>query len=154
MAPILRFLKKVSVDEMGCWNWTAHTDKDGYGQLGVYGKTTQSHRFIYKYYHGSIDPKLTIDHLCRNTSCVNTDHLEQVTIQVNDLRGTGFCAVNARKTHCIRGHEFTSENTYLSASNRRHCRACQRVRHLENKEKRNLECRLRYHKTKERKGST
>jgi len=123
MAPILRFLNKVSVDEKGCWNWTAHTDKDGYGQLGVYGKTTQSHRFIYKYYHGSIDPTLTIDHLCRNTSCVNTNHLEQVTIGVNGLRGSNFCAVNAKKTHCPRGHSYNKENT-IHRNNRRHCKIC------------------------------
>ena len=34
------------------------------------------------------------------------------------------------QTHCKRGHEFTVENTYLapSGNERRHCRACQRIR--------------------------
>lgn len=33
---------------------------------------------------------------------------------------------NARKTHCLRGHEFTAENT-RNYDGRRHCRACQRI---------------------------
>lgn len=33
---------------------------------------------------------------------------------------------NARKTHCLRGHEFTEENT-RPYDGRRHCRACQRI---------------------------
>lgn len=33
---------------------------------------------------------------------------------------------NARKTHCLRGHPFTPENTRTYAG-RRHCRECQRI---------------------------
>ena len=32
--------------------------------------------------------------------------------------------VNANKTHCKNGHEFTPENTYLKASGSRECRVC------------------------------
>lgn len=28
------------------------------------------------------------------------------------------------KTHCVRGHEFTEENTWVSKTGARHCRAC------------------------------
>lgn len=33
---------------------------------------------------------------------------------------------NARKaqTHCVHGHEFTAENTYIARNGTRHCRAC------------------------------
>lgn len=34
---------------------------------------------------------------------------------------------NARKTHCKRGHEFTTENTYVNSSGHRKCRACARA---------------------------
>jgi hypothetical protein len=34
---------------------------------------------------------------------------------------------NTRKTHCLRGHEFTPDNTYYFA-NVRHCRRCRTVR--------------------------
>jgi len=39
--------------------------------------------------------------------------------------------VNARKTHCKRGHEFTSENTYIFFTDgrpHRVCRTCQSIR--------------------------
>lgn len=31
---------------------------------------------------------------------------------------------NASKTHCMRGHEFTPENTYIKPGNNRQCRTC------------------------------
>ena len=41
----------------------------------------------------------------------------------------------ARKTHCIRGHEFTPENTYATTGtvSQRICRACVKIRHEERK---------------------
>lgn len=36
---------------------------------------------------------------------------------------------NARKTHCLRGHEFTDENTYRDSKGSRQCRECTRIRH-------------------------
>lgn len=35
---------------------------------------------------------------------------------------------NANKIKCHRGHEFTTENTYIQPSGRRECRACRRQR--------------------------
>lgn len=50
-----------------------------------------------------------------------------VTCRVNILRGDGVAAINARKTACKRGHEFTPENTYMNGG-RRVCRTCKRQR--------------------------
>jgi hypothetical protein len=65
--------------------------------------------------------------------CVNPEHLEPVTSAVNTRRGRSPSAVNARKTHCVRGHEFTPQNTAWKVSTarprpRRLCRACRRGR--------------------------
>lgn len=35
---------------------------------------------------------------------------------------------NARKTHCLRGHEFTPENTIKNGPNGRGCRKCNKIR--------------------------
>nr|WP_279218384.1 NUMOD4 motif-containing HNH endonuclease [Rhodococcus erythropolis] len=40
----------------------------------------------------------------------------------------------ASKTHCLRGHAFTEENTYLYRGNRC-CRACKRIRKFEYRER-------------------
>jgi hypothetical protein len=50
-----------------------------------------------------------------------------VTCRENILRGDGLAAIRARKTHCLRGHEFTPENTCRNRKGRE-CRTCQRVR--------------------------
>lgn len=74
---------------------------------------------------------MTIDHLCRNRACFNPDHLEQVTNQTNILRGEGATATNARKTHCIRGHELVGTNLIASRTNGRSCRICRNERRRE-----------------------
>lgn len=130
--PIIRFLKKVKIDDKtGCWEWTAGTDTTGYSQLSLNSKSVSAHRFIYEYYHGTICPDLTIDHLCRTRACVNPLHLEQVTLRENILRGFNMAALNARKTHCTHGHEFNKENIQIrSDGGGRRCLTCEKLRHL------------------------
>jgi hypothetical protein len=80
---------------------------------------------------------LKLDHLCRNPACVRPDHLEAVTARENTLRGIGPTAVNALKTHCVHGHEFTPENTRMKGI-RRVCRECQRAANRKSKRARLL----------------
>src|SRR3990167_7896641 len=125
---------KIQIDIRGCWNWTGTINEKGYAlyfwQENGKSKHCRVHRLMYEILVGPIPPGLTLDHLCRNRRCVNPSHLEAVTHKVNVLRGISFSAVNAKKTHCIRGHEFTSENTYLPPGhkNYRVCRACISIR--------------------------
>jgi hypothetical protein len=116
-----------------CWLWTASTNK-GYGKFVVSTRVhVEAHRWLYEQLVGPIGPGLQLDHLCRVTRCVNPDHLEPVTQRENMLRGDGPSAVNARKTHCIHGHAFTPENTYVPPKrpNGRDCRECMRRRAAE-----------------------
>lgn len=113
-----------------CWNWTGAISS-GYGVFVVDQRPTKavrSHRYSYELAHGPIPDGLTIDHLCRNKRCVNPDHLEAVTMRVNVLRNSGPSARNAIATHCIHGHPFDAENTYIKPDGRRRCRACERDR--------------------------
>lgn len=110
-----------------CWEWTAARNAAGYGQFRVTGQHSpvNAHRVAYEMSSGPIPAGHHIDHLCRNRGCVNPAHLEPVTQRTNTLRGAGATAINARKTHCKRGHEFTPENTYEHPLGR-NCRTCLR----------------------------
>jgi hypothetical protein len=83
-----------------CWTWTAKRDRWGYGRFNV---RAADGRVVVKMAHiemlrhfEPIDPKLQVDHTCYNPSCVNPDHLEQVTPKVNMQRRT---AAAARSRH-------------------------------------------------------
>lgn len=117
-----------------CWIWNGSKSKD-YGRILAHGKTTLVHRVSYELLMGAIPEGLKLDHLCRTTLCVNPSHLEPVTQKENVLRGFGACAIHARKTHCLRGHEFNEVNTRIRPDGGRECRVCQRQRYHDNKNK-------------------
>lgn len=98
-------------------------DTHGYGRVKIAGKSYGAHVVAWQNINGRIPSDMQIDHLCRNRTCINVEHLELVTQKENILRGAGIAAVNATKTHCKRGHEFTAKNTYLLAG-KRACRTC------------------------------
>jgi hypothetical protein len=129
MALRARFWSKTRFDpDTGCFNWTASRNKrGGYGRFKLAGKLEVAHRVAYELSGGNIPPGLTLDHRCRNTSCVNPLHLEPVTIAENIRRGTQGWDQRA-KTRCPRGHEYDEMNTYLNPRNQRMCRTCGRDR--------------------------
>lgn len=122
-----RFLKKIQVLDNGCWQWTGGKNLKNYGRFTYAGRLQPSHRFAYFYFYNEIDETLTIDHLCKNHSCVNPLHLEQVTIRENIFRGNGVSVINSQKTHCSKGHEFSLDNVYIWKNERR-CIKCSRIR--------------------------
>jgi hypothetical protein len=109
-----------------CWLWTAALSDAGYGLCAVGPRLYRPAHRIGWILAGKerLKPGYHLDHLCRVRSCVNPDHLEQVTPAVNNRRGVGPAGVNFRKTHCNRGHEFDLVNTYFPPSGNRHCRKC------------------------------
>lgn len=70
-----------------CWEWTGVINHAGYGTLLVKGRRKQAHRYTYERLVGPIPDGLVIDHLCRNTRCVNPEHLEPVPHPENVRRG-------------------------------------------------------------------
>lgn len=120
----VRFFEKVAWSEQRyngtrCLVWTAATAPGGYGRLHdrAVGRNIRSHRWLYDRWFGPIPDGLDLDHLCRNTACVNPAHLEPVTRKENTVRGIW------SRTHCINGHELTPENTIVRGRSRR-CRTC------------------------------
>lgn len=127
-----RFVKKVSFD--GCWNWKASKDNDGYGNFWFKSKIYLAHRASYEMFVGSIQDGMTLDHICRNRSCVNPNHLRQMSLKENILCGDGVCAKKLKQTHCVRGHELSGYNLMNRVRNgnvNRSCRICKNERKRE-----------------------
>lgn len=120
------FLKNVRKVSNSCWEWEGYKIKNGYGRTSYGSGKILAHRWSYQIYKGEIPAGMVIDHLCRNTSCVNPDHLEAVTQRENcrrGLTGSHMKIVALRRTHCPHGHEYTPENTIPRKSGR-FCRRC------------------------------
>lgn len=132
-----RFWEKVryiGADWRDCLEWDAALTGDGYGAIKIKGVDYLAHRVSYEWFYGVVPD--TVDHRCKNAAglsnrkCVNPWHLRSVPSRTNALENnTWFCAVNATKTHCPQGHEYTPENTRLKKQTHydgwnRICRTC------------------------------
>lgn len=145
-----RFYGRIDIDPDdpydGCWEWTGSVDRGarkGYGKLYIgkidgRHKTARAHRVAYELLVQPIPEGLVIDHLCRNRTCVNPTHMELVTDEENRARGIA----SSTKSHCVHGHKFTAENTYVNPRGHRSCRIC-RTRHRVERSRRIKADRLR-----------
>jgi hypothetical protein len=72
----------------GCWVWQGSLHpKTGYpNRVSRNGRRIAPMRFEYERRFGPIPDGLVPDHLCRNRTCVNPEHLQPVTPTVNGER--------------------------------------------------------------------
>ncbi len=122
----------------GCWLWTGAITRSGYGSFlvkeGEQWRSKLPHRLSYERYVGTING--VIDHKCRVRSCVNPDHLQDVSQQENILLGVGIAALNAGKTHCPKGHPLLGDNLWWTKLGGRMCRECHRLNQIKQNAKR------------------
>lgn len=103
-----------------CWLFSGSINSSGYGVLHDGERAVLAHRLAYEDSFGPIPDGLTIDHLCRNRTCVNPAHLDPVTGSENVRRSRAF------RTECPQGHPYDEANTHVNARGHRSCKTCQR----------------------------
>jgi hypothetical protein len=122
-APVLdRWYAKVP--ELGpdvCWPFKAPPTNKGYCHFHLSGDPKRgdririlAHRFAWELHHKQPIPDgKVIDHICKNTVCVNPLHLRAVTQEANCMelaRPTPFLR-NKLAKECPHGHPYSPENT-------------------------------------------
>lgn len=134
-SPLRRFHSRVSYLPNGCMQWSSVRQSDGYGTWTVGTKCHVPHRWLYEQTIGPVPKGWTLDHVCRNRGCVNVfdGHIEAVPHKENIRRAVNHSSqLNAAKTHCPRGHEYTPENTWArpkpNGSPSRKCKLCNKLR--------------------------
>lgn len=117
----------------GCWLWFGSeiTFIKG-GTYGVIGNSdwrsgkSYAHRVSYELYVGKIPEGYEVDHTCKNTLCVNPEHLQALTRKEHaqitwDRKLQG---------NCKRGHSMDVKNTWFEKTGAKHCRKCHAEREV------------------------
>lgn len=121
------FFYLVPEPNTGCWLWLGTIDFGGYSQIKFNGRSVSAHRVMYELVNGELPSEVHLDHLCRTRSCVNPEHLDEVSLVENVARGTSDAAVVIRTGYCKRGHEFVGRNVRVRAlTGERQCAECRR----------------------------
>lgn len=126
-------IENLKINEItGCWNFKGtKAGPMGYGQMSYAGKKEYVHRVaahIWKRFDLTSDKSVL--HHCDNPTCFNPKHLFIGTLSENiyDCVKKGR-HVQARKTHCQRGHLLSPDNLKpydLRVRNFRRCLTCDR----------------------------
>ncbi len=153
-----RLLTLIQIQDDGCWRFIERIGNHGYGVLLVNDKYFLAHRLSYLIFNGPIPKGKIIDHKCHDPHkcvggstcphrrCVNPSHLEISTHKDNtskerscralmlhtewQLRGLkAYQEIRKSSNHCIRGHEFTPENTRITKRGQKGCKKCEKIRH-------------------------
>ena len=123
------FWDKVNKIPDGCWEWSGAKLMRGYGVCWDGDRRCLAHRFVLRLFSIEIPQGLEVDHLCRNTSCVNPVHLDIVSHRTNVIRGLSPELTSERiraKTHCPHGHPYDAANTYFYPTGYRSCIVCRK----------------------------
>lgn len=124
-SPEERFWQKTKPGEDGCIVWTSALcpcpawPGKFYGRFSIGRRPRQAHRYAYGLAYGKIPNRFEVHHTCRNSLCVNPEHLE-VLSRADHVKVSG----NALKTHCPHGHPYDEQNTTWRGG-RRFCLTCQ-----------------------------
>jgi hypothetical protein len=122
------------INSSSCIEYEGGRNKKGYGwgRFPGFKNPQLAHRAVWIQTYGPIVDDLTVDHICFNRACVNTEHLQLLTRSENAAKREGGFV---RKESCPTGHLYNDENTKWKTKEGiyfyQECRACHRNRQSE-----------------------
>lgn len=112
-----------AADDDTCVEWPGYRGAANYGRVFFAGRARLAHRVMYELLCGPIPEGHVIDHLCRNTSCINPAHMEPLATVAEHNTRTALSQETCRK-----GHPRTPDNYWTDPKGFRQCRPCSRRR--------------------------
>lgn len=111
--------------ENDCQIWQGGVSKNNYPQAKIERRTTLVHNYIYRNFNEQEIPEgMLVIASCGNKKCLAPQHLVLKNRKEHILTTDSVWAINARKTHCPKGHEYTEDNTFIMSSGARACIQC------------------------------
>lgn len=102
--------------------------RQGHFQVGLYAEGKRHYRYVHRLVAESFLGEPTAEivrHLDGDPSNNGLANLAYGSQSDNMIDSIGHGThVQSRKTHCPRGHEYDTLNTYLSKAGKRHCKRC------------------------------
>ena len=114
----------ITMENKKCCEWNGTKTKKGYGVININGKQFKVQRLAVLLSGRKIPKGMVTDHLCRNRSCINPEHLEVVSNVENVMRGESFSVKNKNKDRCIKGHLYSEHGRSTKRRGNKVWRSC------------------------------
>lgn len=123
-------LRSVADTATGCHIWHGTVSPAGRAYLTYRRRGIAAARHLMIALYGELKTAQLVCHKCDNPLCVNPEHLyigtsrENTQDMVTRKRGRYDLNPAIPKTHCVNGHAYTVENTYINSKGYSACRFC------------------------------